>query len=151
MNAQHSLIQKFMLYDFKLGHNITEVTKKHVAQKMKVQSKSQMAQEICGFWDHAPRQIWWVALKEYQVGRNFTDQCCLLPSQLWQNYSELLNCALCYENIAKLMTHPIIIIINIYQFTIVLNLAVPVWLGSFHSSSVFNIGLLFILVFTEFS
>ena len=56
MNMQHSLIQEFKLYEFKLGHNTTEATKKISGE------------EGDGALDHTSVIRWFKTIKQGKVG-----------------------------------------------------------------------------------
>ena len=45
----------------------------------------------------------------WRVSGELSIQCCSSSSQAQQKHSELPNCASCYQNIAKLLTHPCIL------------------------------------------
>ena len=120
-------MQEFMLYKCELGHNAEEATKcicyskgdgavDHNAlnkwfKKFCLGCKNLNDQaRLC--WpkilDYEPsRQIWWVALWEYQASS--ASQF----SMAWHLHNLLPNWASYYQNIAKLETHPSITVVMI--------------------------------------
>ena len=66
MNVQHSLIWKLMLYEFKLGHNAMEISKKHL---------------LCESWRHSTVTRWF---KEFCSGcKNLDDQARSSRLETW--------------------------------------------------------------------
>ena len=117
---QHSLIQKIMLYKFKMGHIATETTKNFCCVKGKGDQSTVIRWfkkfcSGCKNLNNQTRSGWLKTLDSKAVlqeanlansiqTRHLTVQYGSSPSQLWQKHLELLNCV----SHAKLLTLPVL-------------------------------------------
>ena len=116
-----------MLYEFKKGHNTVEDTKniccakgegivdhspltrwfkkfclgfKNLDNKTKSGSPKTMDSKT------VLQDIKANPAKSIKLAQHLTVQSGSSPSQPWQKHLKLMNCATCYKNIAKFLTHP---------------------------------------------
>ena len=122
INMQCSLIWEFMIYKFKLGHHISQVTK-NICLKSECEidhsAVSRRFKKFCSSYKNHNNQIRSGSLKTvdsedvnqvsstWRVSGKLSISCCgVLPLQPQQKHPELLDWASHYQNIAKLLTHP---------------------------------------------
>ena len=139
MNMQHSLIWEFMLYEFKLGHNTMEANKiiccikdegivdpitvtrwfKKFFQELDDQASSDRPKTVdsAAMFQAIETDL---ASSIQRVSGEFGISHSSVSLQSRQKHLELLNCAPCYQNIAKpLLT----LVITLYLIS-----CLPVWL-----------------------
>ena len=115
-----------MLYEFKLGHNITEASKSICCVKgentVNYITVTRWFKNFCSGCKNLDNeaklgrpesidsepvlQVIVANLASIRQVQHLTVQCGFSPSWPWQMYMEQPNCVSCYQNIAKLLTCP---------------------------------------------
>ena len=133
MNRQCSQIRELIFYEFEQGHNAVEAAKIIWAKAegaVDHRTVTRWSKKFHSGYKNFDNQARSVGLKpltsklcskperQIQWTWHLTVQSDLSHSKPMQKHLELLNCASCYQNIAKPLTHLSIIIINSWYFSI---------------------------------